>query len=98
MTNRTIEGLREHLFSVIEGVRAGSVKVDQARVVNDLAQTLVNSAKVEIEYLRATKRNSSRFLNAPPAVDGETESAATPKPGALPNGIVGIRRHILKDE
>ena len=48
----------------IRDVRSGALEPGKARAVNDLAQTLINSAKVEIEFARVTKRNNSQFLGS----------------------------------
>ena len=53
-----INELREHLFATLRGIQDGSVDVDRARAVSDIAQTLINTAKVEIDYLRATGRDT----------------------------------------
>lgn len=53
-----INELREHLFATLRGLKDGSVNVDQARAVSDVAQVLINTAKVEVDYLRATGQQS----------------------------------------
>lgn len=93
---KTTSDLRERLFATIDAVRDGKITTDQARAVGDLAQVIVNTAKVEIDYLRAAgDGGKSKFLDviepeegAPALTDG-----ATAAPG---NGIVGIRRHLLQ--
>ena len=40
--------------------------------------------------MRATERRSSQFLVA--------DDDEAPKAMALPNGITGVRRHLLKDD
>jgi hypothetical protein len=81
---RTIEDLRARLFDAIDGVRAGTMGVDKARMVSEIAQVIVNTAKVEVEYLKATGGGESRFI--------DTAIGA----GNLPPGITGIRQHRLK--
>ena len=51
-----IEDLRNHLFATIEGLLDTEKPLDleRAKVVADVAQVLVNSAKVEVDFLRAT--------------------------------------------
>lgn len=36
--------------------------IDRAKVVAEVATVLVNSAKVEVEYIKATKRKSGEFF------------------------------------
>lgn len=87
--SKTIDDLREHLFAAIQGVRDGTVSIEQAKTISDLSQVIVNTAKVEVDFVRATERRESRFLAAP-------EMTPQANGAAPPNGIVGIRRHILK--
>ena len=90
MTDKnTIEDLRRRLFEAIDGVRDGTLPLDRAKIVGDLSQVIVNSARVEVDYRRLTDQGESPFLE-PAERDQETP------PEQLPNGIVGIRRHLLK--
>ncbi len=57
--------LQDIIMQSLRDVRAGNMDAAQARSVNALAQTLINSAKVEVEFLRATKQDKSRFFTAP---------------------------------
>jgi len=91
--SKTIADLREHLFAAIQGVRDGTVTIEQAQTISDLSQVIVNTAKVEVDFVRATQRQSSPFLGAPDAQPPQGLTLAAPG-----NGIVGIRRHLLKDE
>lgn len=87
-SSKTIEDLRARLFATIDGVKAGTVPLDVARVVNDLSQTIVNTAKVEVDYLRLVDdvdKPASPFLQG-----GNADTQAP-----LPNGITGIVRHRL---
>jgi len=88
MTNDNISELRRRLFETIDGVRAGTVNLDQARTISDLSQVIVNTAKVEVDYLRATGGGESTFIDTAVGIDN--------LPAGLPNGIVGITRHVLQ--
>lgn len=81
--NRTIQDLRELLFDTIQGVKNGSVDIDKAKVIGDLSQVMVNTAKVEVDFIRATDGEQSGFLSA-----SQEES--------LPAGITGITQHRLR--
>ena len=81
--NKTIDDLRATLFATLDGLKAGTVTVDQARAINEVGKTLVDTAKVEIDYLRVTDGDKSEFL-------GSTIGAAN-----LPAGITGVVRHRL---
>lgn len=51
-----IEDLRNHLFATLEGLldEDNPMELDRARAVADVAQVLVNSAKVEVDFLKVT--------------------------------------------
>ena len=93
-TTNNIETLRQHLFATLESVKKGDLDLERARAVNELAKTIVDTARVEVDFIRATDGTESSFL---------TNGQATPNPkpalgdaGPLTNGIVGITRHALR--
>lgn len=49
-----IDDLRDHLFGMLEDLRDPDTKVDLERMKmgNDVAQTIINSAKAEIDLLK----------------------------------------------
>lgn len=51
-----IEDLRNHLFATIEALQdsANPMPLDRAQTIANVAQVLVSSAKVEVEFLKAT--------------------------------------------
>lgn len=65
MANDATE-LREHLFATIRGLKDKSISIEQAKAISDTAQTIINGAKVEVEYAKVVgaKINSS-FLPSP---------------------------------
>lgn len=74
--SKTINDLRETLFATLEAVRAGDMDLDKARAINDVAKTIVDTAKVEVDYLRTTGGGEARFLEVkkelPPGITGTT--------------------------
>ena len=83
MTDHTIADLRRRLFETIDGVKAGTIDIEKAKLVGDLRQVIVNTAKVEVDYLRATGGGESTFIHTAIGADN------------LPNGITSITRHTL---
>lgn len=65
MKNR-IEDLRNHLFATIEALsdQDDPMELDRAKAISEVAQTIINSAKVEVEFLKVTDRErDSGFLS-----------------------------------
>jgi len=81
MAKKNIDDLRDLLFSAIEGVKDGTLDVERAKMIGDLSQVMVNSAKVEVQYAQATGQKGSGFLE---------------KAEELPHGITGIRQHRIQ--
>lgn len=79
-----ITALREHLFAALQGVKDKSLDLDQARAINELGKTIVDTAKVEVDYLKATGGGESSFIDTAVGADN------------LPPGIVGRTVHRLK--
>lgn len=84
-----ISTVRQHLLDTLADLRnrENPMDIDRARAVADVATVLVNTAKVEVEYLKATNQTSTPFLEVPPDAPYASEG--------LPNGISSITRHRL---
>lgn len=86
---KSLTDLREALFATLDGVRNGTLDLDKARTINELGKTLIDSAKVEVDYLRVTNGDASEFL--------QVEAAPAPPPStSWPAGITGVTRHRLE--
>ena len=68
-----IEDLRNHLFATLESLQDEDkpMEIDRAKAIADVAQVIVNSAKIEVDFIRATGRDQGtgfipeeRMLNA----------------------------------
>lgn len=89
MSNNNIETLREHLFATLAALsdKDKPMEIERAKAISEVAQTIINSAKVEVEYAKATGAAGSNFL----------EMAAVKVPdGMLPKGITGITTHRIR--
>jgi hypothetical protein len=76
-----ISALRNALFSVLAGLKDGSCNIDQAKAINETAQVLINTAKVEVDFMKASgKVVNSEFMTLLPETeqdDGEIKSTTT---------------------
>jgi hypothetical protein len=65
-----IEDLRNHLFEVIEMLKDGDKKMDieKAKMISEVAQVIVNSAKVEVDFMRQAGGNGSGFIPVDPTI------------------------------
>jgi hypothetical protein len=59
-----IEDLRNHLFVAIEALldEENPMDIDRAKAVADVAQVMINSAKVEVEFMKTTGGTGSGFI------------------------------------
>ena len=70
--SNTIDGLRASLFEAMRGLKDGTLDLDRARAIVDVGQAIINTAKVEVEYIKTRGDGVSTFLG-----DGQD------KPGQL---------------
>jgi hypothetical protein len=91
MTAPHINQLREHLLATLADLRnrENPMEPDRARAVAQVASVLVDTAKVEVDYLKATGQDRAGFLEEPAQVTTDSATAG------LPNGISSITRHRL---
>jgi len=88
---KTITDLRERLFDALDGLASGKIDVATARAVSDLSQTIINSAKVEVEARKALGMTSEvEFIGAPALVAPKNGDAIEKGPGYT------VRQHRLK--
>lgn len=89
MANNTLEDLREHLFETLKALRdpENPMSIERAKAISEVAQTVINSAKVEVDYLDVTDQNSARL----PVFEPKPE-----EPAKLPAGVASITTHRLK--
>lgn len=95
-----ISTVRRHLIEQLASLRAATTKeemereLDRSKGVTDLARAVVETAKVEVDYLKATNQTSTPFLETPPDQPYVAEAAGAQ--GLPRNGITGIVRHRLQ--
>lgn len=88
-TTPHINQLREHLLATLASLRdrENPMEPDRARAVAQVAGVLVDTAKVEVDYIKATGQDRAGFLEPP---------AATPALPAAHNPFPVSARHRLE--
>lgn len=73
--SNTIADLRNHLFATLEALRDKEkpMEIERAKAISDVAQTIINTAKVEVDHMRVSGGSGSGFIPSP----GATQQIAT---------------------
>lgn len=74
-----ITDLRGHLFSALRGLtdKNNPMDIERARAVSDIAQTIINSAKAEVDAMRVAGGSGSGFFPALPDASETTTGVKT---------------------
>ena len=96
-----INVLRGHLLATLADLRSRSnpMEPDRARAVATVASVLVDTAKVEIDYLRLTGNDNSGFIDgaySPPAQ--ALPAPAEPEKKGVGRRVAGVTKHTCADE
>jgi hypothetical protein len=93
MSSNHISTVRQHLLDTLADLRNkdNPMDIDRARAVADVASVIVNTAKVEVDYLKATNQTHTPFLEVP----ADAQFRVVTNPDELPNGISSITQHRL---
>lgn len=86
--NNKIEDLRNHLFATLEALldKDNPMDIERAKAVSDVAQVIVNSAKVEVDFVRATDKVKGTGF-----IDPDARTPLPPPPPATVSTLVGRR-------
>lgn len=86
---KTLDDLRDHLFATLDALRDKKepMELERAKAISAIAQTVINSAMAEVQYVRATGRQDLQL----PVFRAELEdkTATTPK-------LAGVTTHRIK--
>ena len=89
-----IQELRKQLFASLNrlstGVKVDPAEIERAKAIADTAQTIINRAKVEVDFVKVTGGKGSGFIPLAPADSGH--QVIEQRPG------VTVRRHKLADD
>jgi hypothetical protein len=63
MPQNKIQDLRNHLFETLEMLKDGDIDINRAYAIADVSRAIIDTAKVEVQYLKAIESNNkSLFL------------------------------------
>ncbi len=87
-----VNDLREALFETMQMLKVGDERMDldKAKVIAELSQVIINSAKVEVDFLKQTgNENGTGFLNAE-----TTKQLGAPVPaGFVPYSVKAVGKN-----
>jgi hypothetical protein len=91
-----IAQVRRHLMDTLQDLRSreNPMDISRAKAVAEVASVLVDTARVENDYLKITQQDRSKFLEIP-ADASVAHLGTTVRPGNAP-GILSITQHKLK--
>lgn len=60
MAKNKLEDLRDHLFETIEALKDAEnpMELGRAKAISEVAQTIINSAKVEVQYIKSVREDT----------------------------------------
>jgi len=89
-----IDLVREKLMDTLTSLcdRTNPMEIKRALAVRDVACALIDSARVENDYLKLSKQTQSAFLERK-----EEPSSTTRLPGPPGSGIEAVTRHLMGD-
>jgi hypothetical protein len=91
---KTMDDLREMLFGTIADLRAGKCDAATAKTVAELGQSIINTAKAEADFARATGRSVASGLI--PQTDSPANITRIPTATGEKQIDGHITRHTLK--
>ena len=104
-TVNDITELRTTLFDTLRalGDKDKPMDIDRAKAINEVAQTIINSAKVEVDALKIIGGTGSGFIPAAspeprPALQNLRDKGILPEPQrpGISHPAPGVTRHIMK--
>ena len=65
-----INDLRSILFDTLQDIKNNNMDLDKAKAINETAQTIINTAKVEVDYMKQGGATASNFIPEPTPIAG----------------------------
>jgi hypothetical protein len=80
-----IEDLRNHLFATLEALRDkdNPMEIERAKAISNVANSIIESAKVEVKYIDLVGGSGSGFIPAPTLTGAPALRLAKSKGGGI---------------
>lgn len=86
MAENTSQSLKKILFDTLNGLVDDTMDLARAKAISETAQTILNAAKVEMEFARLCETNPENWLNET-ATERLLKGISHPKPGVTVHRI-----------
>lgn len=112
MSGTNIETMRKHLMDTLADLRNPEkpMEVDRARAIAQVASALIDSARVEVEFLKTIGDELAQGTGFIPMFPKASGGSWNPNPGQgsgaepappgdgkpLPKGVLGVTQHRLR--
>lgn len=100
MTMPHIDTLRADLLATLADLRNRSTPMepDRARAIAQVAGVLVDTARVEVEYIKATGQDTSNFIDGFKSPKIDASRVTHTKTAVIDRTQSGVTRHLIKDD
>lgn len=97
MSTPHISELRTELLSTLRDLRNRTTPMepDRARAVAQVASVMVDTARVEVEYLKVTKQDCSSFIDGLKSPEAIAAITNAPGGGTIDRSQQGVVRHSM---
>lgn len=94
-----ISELRTELLATLRDLRnrANPMEPDRARAVAQVAAVMVDTARVEVDYIKATGQETSNFIDGMKAPEHVAKLTMVPT-GTIDRTQKGVLRHTMGDD
>jgi len=94
-----ISELRVELLATLRDLRnrTNPMEPDRARAVAQVASVMVDTARVEVDYIKATGQDTSNFIDGLKAPGAMEAIANAPNSNTTDRSKAGVVRHTLGD-
>jgi hypothetical protein len=95
-----ISELRTELLATLRDLRnrTNPMEPDRARAVAQVAAVMVDTARVEVDYIKATGQDTSNFIDGLKAPEVQAKLSIAPDGGTIDRSRPGVVRHTMGDE